>query len=130
VCRLGRPAKLLLFEQRLFTISSGSWLGGYEVVVCRDCGFCSAENIPDQTVFDNYYKEIPKYEYQDRDGEESDYDLGRFRKIVPPSDLPYFPEYAILISSRAFQQEIFRNIKEKLGLKNEIILLYNLKGPH
>jgi SAM-dependent methyltransferase len=36
---------------------------GYDVVVCTDCGFMFANNIPSQEAFDAYYEEYNKYEF-------------------------------------------------------------------
>lgn len=55
---------------------------GYDVVVCERCGFGYADRIPEQSVFDAYYRDMSKYEYQDRGGEVTDHDLARFREIV------------------------------------------------
>ena len=55
---------------------------GYDVVVCERCGFGYADRIPEQSVFDAYYRDMSKYEYQDRGGKVTDHDLARFRGIV------------------------------------------------
>jgi len=68
-----------LYQQHFSQMSSGSLLAGYDVVVCRSCGFGFASNIPDQTVFDAYYREMSKYEHQGRLGQVSEYDLARFQ---------------------------------------------------
>jgi len=49
------------------------------VVVCEDCGFSFADNIPGQEAFDAYYRDLSKYEYQHRDGRESANDESRLR---------------------------------------------------
>ena len=63
-------------------MSSGSLLNGYDVVACQDCGFCFADSIPEQMIFDHYYTEMSKYEYSDHDGIQSDTDLQRFREAA------------------------------------------------
>ena len=72
----------LLFQQHFSTMSGNSLLDGYDVVVCQDCGFCFADNIPAQATFDAYYREMSKYEYQDKMGQVSEYDLAKFRSIA------------------------------------------------
>ena len=54
--------KSLLFRQRFTEISEASLLAGFDVVVCRNCGFCFADHFPSQVVFDLYYREMSKYE--------------------------------------------------------------------
>ena len=39
-----------------------SSLDGYSIVVCRECGAAFADRIPEQAVFDDYYREFSKYE--------------------------------------------------------------------
>jgi len=63
-------------------MSSGSLLDSYNVVVCQLCGFGYADNIPEQEVFDAYYQDMSKYEYQDRSRQESQQDLVRFHAVV------------------------------------------------
>ena len=78
----GTDKRRVLFKQKFASIADQTLLDGYDVVACPDCGFCFADNIPTQASFDDYYKEMSKYEHQDRGGRESEYDLGRFRNIV------------------------------------------------
>jgi 2-polyprenyl-3-methyl-5-hydroxy-6-metoxy-1,4-benzoquinol methylase len=54
-------------------------LEGYRVVVCELCGFAFADDIPEQEAFDAYYRELSKYEYQHRGGQESANDESRQR---------------------------------------------------
>ena len=73
----------LLFRQNFSLMTdSGSLLPGYDVVACNTCGFCFADHIPEQAVFDTYYREMSKYEYQDNVGRVSKYDLAKFQLIT------------------------------------------------
>ena len=63
-------------------MSTGSLVNGYDIVVCSTCGFGYANDIPDQSVFDSYYREMSKYEHNDRGGKESDFDMTRFAAIA------------------------------------------------
>ncbi len=72
----------LLFRQDFASISGGSFLDGYDVVVCRQCGFGYADDLPDQSVFDRHYREMSKYEYEDQGGKEPEHDLGRFQRLA------------------------------------------------
>jgi SAM-dependent methyltransferase len=74
--------KRLLFGQKFSTLSDSSLLTGYDVTVCQNCGLGFADNIPEQSVFDNYYENMSKYEYQDSGGKESEFDLMRFQMYV------------------------------------------------
>ena len=71
-----------LFQQRFSNLSSGSLLSGYDVVACRQCGFCFADHIPAQEAFDEYYEKMSKYESSDSGRQTSSYDLGRFGNCV------------------------------------------------
>ena len=46
------------------------------------CGAGYADGIPEQAVFDKYYREMSKYEYAQREGAESDYDRRRLEIIA------------------------------------------------
>jgi SAM-dependent methyltransferase len=74
-------------------MSIGGLLDGYDVVVCDNCGFCYADNIPQQSDFDIYYRDMSKYEHPDRDNQTSSFDIARFRstlsaliKFIPRSE--------------------------------------------
>ncbi|HEY9075042.1 MAG TPA: class I SAM-dependent methyltransferase [Anaerolineaceae bacterium] len=57
-------------------------MDGYDVVVCADCGFCFADHIPPQPIFDVYYREMSKYEIQNDLGQVSKYDFERLSLIA------------------------------------------------
>jgi SAM-dependent methyltransferase len=60
VCGCGNSK--LLFEQRFEQMSGARLLEGYSIVVCGECGAAFADHIPEQAVFDEYYRELSKYE--------------------------------------------------------------------
>jgi SAM-dependent methyltransferase len=60
------------------------------VVVCRDCGAGFADDIPDQSAFDRYYRDLSKYEYHQRDGAESEFDRRRLA-IIADIIAPFIP---------------------------------------
>jgi len=74
--------KIILYRQRFSRLSEGSFLKGYDVVVCQNCGFGFADQIPVQSAFDLYYRDMSKYDYQERDGKESAYDEERFEETA------------------------------------------------
>ncbi len=78
----GSTESRLLFRQDFASISGGSFLDGYDVVVCARCGFGYADDLPDQSVFDRHYREMSKYEYEDQGGKEPAHDLGRFKRLA------------------------------------------------
>ena len=78
----GGERKEILFSQKFDVLSDGCLTRGYDVVVCRDCGFAFADQLPPQTSFDRYYAEMSKYEYEQRRGKESPTDLARFEAIA------------------------------------------------
>jgi 2-polyprenyl-3-methyl-5-hydroxy-6-metoxy-1,4-benzoquinol methylase len=71
-----------LFHQTFESLSGIEFLEGYDVVVCVECGLAFADGIPDQAVFDAYYRDLSKYEYVHQGGKESGLDERRFRDIA------------------------------------------------
>jgi SAM-dependent methyltransferase len=92
----GSVASKLLFRQAFSEISSGSLLPGYDVVVCDKCGFSFADNIPDQTAFNIYYREMSKYEHKERLGHESEYALAKFKEIASILK-PFLPDIRMCV---------------------------------
>lgn len=74
VCTARQPH--VLFRQQ-FEPTALNPMKGYDVVVCERCGAGYADGIAEQSAFDKYYRELSKYEYQQRDGAESEYDRAR-----------------------------------------------------
>jgi SAM-dependent methyltransferase len=63
-------------------MAGGSLLRGYDVVTCRVCGFCFADNLPGQAGFDEYYRDMSKYEHQHRGGGASEYELRHYAETA------------------------------------------------
>jgi len=72
----------LVFRQEFSQMSGGVIVRGYDVVVCRGCGFGFADGIPSQEQFDAYYRDASKYENQDRAGESSSCAIEGYRVIA------------------------------------------------
>jgi SAM-dependent methyltransferase len=83
----------VLHQQRF---CEGALGGGYDVVVCKDCGMGFADGIPDQDELDHYYAEQSKYTYDASGGKESEYDLRRFERIVDQVE-PYISKDARIL---------------------------------
>ena len=80
VCAVcGSRNKKPLFRQKFATVGL---VTGYTVVVCEQCGFAFADELPSQASFERYYRDLSKYEYQQREGRESESDEGRLRQIA------------------------------------------------
>ena len=75
----GGNQKRLLFQQTFATVCL---IRGYDVVVCEHCGFAFADDIPEQEAFDQYYRDLSKYEYQHRGNRESGNDEARLRDVA------------------------------------------------
>ena len=88
VCRglHSQPVHSQSFEQ----LSEIHLLDGYDVVVCQDCGAGFADGIPPQSIFDAYYRDLSKYEYEYRGGQGSEYDDLRFRELAK-TIIPHIP---------------------------------------
>jgi SAM-dependent methyltransferase len=80
VCNYDRSSQL--FQQSFSSLSQGSLLNGYALVICNSCGAGYAQDIPDRSVFDRYYTEMSKYEFTDRSGVQTESDLQKFRQEV------------------------------------------------
>lgn len=79
----GCTENIHLFHQTFTDLSdNGSLLSNYDVVVCKKCGFCFADNIPSQSVFDSYYRDMSKYENNRLNGQDSIFDKARFRAMA------------------------------------------------
>jgi SAM-dependent methyltransferase len=72
------PPGPALYRQSFAGLSGQKLLDAYDIVVCRQCGFAYAGNIPGQAAFDRYYRDLSKYGYQHRDGLEPPWVLKRF----------------------------------------------------
>lgn len=71
----------VLYEQR-FGEESPSLIKGYNVSVCAQCGCGYANDIPIQEQFDEYYRDMSKYEYAHQGGKSSPYDVRRFNQLA------------------------------------------------
>jgi ubiquinone/menaquinone biosynthesis C-methylase UbiE len=103
-----------LYEQKFTAMSSGSLLDNYTVVICRKCGFGYADNIPEQEVFDAYYQNMSKYEYQEHSGQESPQDLIRFKSIVDIL-VPFLSPQSKVIEIGCATGKMLSLLKEKWG---------------
>ena len=66
VCR--SQQKKVLFRQSFDQLSCASLMDGYDVVVCGNCGAGFADDIPSQDTFDRYYRDLSKYNNDERAG--------------------------------------------------------------
>jgi len=73
--------KTFIYKQN-FNNKVVSLTESYDVVVCGECGFTYADNIPSQPEFDNYYEIMSKYEFNDKDGVASGDYIDHYAKIV------------------------------------------------
>ena len=80
ICGTSRSKKV--FKQRFAAMSSGALSTGYDVVVCVNCGFGFADNVPDQVVFDTYYRNMSKYEFAEARNQEAEYEIGRLSEVT------------------------------------------------
>lgn len=60
VCGCAENRKL--FEQKFACIEKVTFIRGYDVVCCPECGFIYADGIPEQSELNKYYGELSKYE--------------------------------------------------------------------
>ena len=58
----GGSSRERLYRQSFADVKKVSFLKGYDVVVCKRCGFGYADGIPSQQAFNRYYERQSKYE--------------------------------------------------------------------
>lgn len=80
VCKAKSP--LFYYHQTFSERFDGSLLTTYDVVACQDCGFGFANNIPSQSLINDYYKILSKYEQVQAGGISSSFDTDRFQAIA------------------------------------------------
>ena len=73
--------KTHLYKQN-FNNKDISLMENYDVVVCKNCGFVYADNIPSQADFNNYYAVMSKYEFNYRGRIVSNDYIDHYTKIV------------------------------------------------
>ena len=78
----GSAARRVFFHQEFAAVDQATPVTGYDVAVCTHCGGAYADGIPDQRVFDRYYRDMSKYEYHQREGAESEFDQRRLAIIA------------------------------------------------
>ena len=78
----GNADRRVLFQQEFTAVEQATPVTGYDVAVCSRCGCGYADGIPDQRAFDQYYRDMSKYEYHQRDGAESEFDQRRLETIA------------------------------------------------
>jgi SAM-dependent methyltransferase len=81
-----------LFAQRFEPLAGISLMDGYDVVVCRRCGFVFADQIPPKEIFDRYYADASKYEFSHHEGQQHPWEIERLDtlaewigKNIPPA---------------------------------------------
>ena len=117
-CAICRSDQIhMLFQQQFTKLSSGSLMNGYDVVICENCGFAFADNIPNQKAFNIYYKEMSKYEHQDRSGEASEFEARQFPALARFIQ-SYVPDQQARILEIGCANGGLLNAIKQLGYKN------------
>ncbi len=88
--------KKRLFRQTFATLSAGSLMDGFDLVVCDHCGAAYGDDIPNQATFDRYYAEMSKYEYASDAGVTTPSDQARFKEIANLVSPYLTPEHRLL----------------------------------
>jgi len=83
----------LLYQQRFVKEGKASFLEGYDIVACVNCGFAFADGIPDQKWFDAYYGAMSKYEDSTRSVTESTWEAEKMQALAKAM-IPYVPEHS------------------------------------
>jgi SAM-dependent methyltransferase len=110
----GSDRKRRLFEQKFSTVCL---LEGYTVVVCEQCGFAFADDIPEQEAFDAYYRELSKWEYQHRGGRESEVDESRLRAVAADI-IPHIPSQSTRVLEIGCSTGRMLSLLQEQGYRN------------
>ena len=86
----GSAQSKVVFIQSFDQLSGAHLLNGYDIVICARCGAGYADNLPPQSVFDAYYRDLSEYEHEFSGGRCSQYDRGRFQAIAQ-TIIPHIP---------------------------------------
>jgi SAM-dependent methyltransferase len=91
VCRAcGSDNVEKLYTHYFAHIGGASFINGYDVCVCLDCGFAFADNIPAQEEFNRYYAEMSRYTDPAHDSDAhkqcDDACVEMLREYVPQTD--------------------------------------------
>jgi SAM-dependent methyltransferase len=78
----GGSQRKLLFRQSFEQFAGGSLMDGYDVAICSDCGAAFADDIPPQSAYDAYYRDLSKYEGAAPAGTEPPVVEQRFRDLA------------------------------------------------
>lgn len=78
----GDPRFKPLYRQSFEHFLAAGLLDGYDVVICRRCGAGYADDIPPQAAFDDYYRDLSKYDEADRSPLEPSVPELRFQHIA------------------------------------------------
>lgn len=103
-----------LFRQEFAKIDGVSFLDGYNVVSCEQCGFVYASNIPGQADFDAYYINANKYEHEI---EQPDIITGKYEHIVQEIIRFNTGKTASIVDIGCARSEILRSLKN-MGFSN------------
>jgi len=103
-----------MFTQEFARIDGIGFLGGYDVVSCKQCGFVYASDIPEQAVFDEYYINANKYEH---DIEQPDIISGKYERIVQEITHSVTDKTTSIVDVGCARSEILRSLRN-FGFSN------------
>jgi len=92
-------------------------MNDYDVVACKICGFCFADQIPTQERFDIYYREMSKYEGNSREVQENRYDLERFNQMAFYI-VPFLENYQTRVVEIGCATGLLLSLIKKKGYEN------------
>jgi len=103
-----------LLNQEFAYIEDVSFLNGYNVVSCKNCGFVYASNIPEQEEFDNYYINSNKYEHEI---EQPDTITGKYNHIIKEIEHFISDKNRKIVDIGCARSEVLRELK-RIGYTN------------
>ena len=113
------PCRSVLFHQDFVAVEEGTPVTGYDVSVCTRCGCAYADGIPDQRALDQYYRDMSRYEYHQRQGVESGFDQRRLDVIAGIIE-PHVPRIdARILDIGCASGRLLANLRER-GFTNVV----------
>jgi 2-polyprenyl-3-methyl-5-hydroxy-6-metoxy-1,4-benzoquinol methylase len=104
----------VMFTQKFAKIEGVSFLDGYDVVSCEQCGFVYASNIPEQEAFTTYYINANKYEHEI---EQPDIITGKYEHIVQEIVRFGTEKTASVVDIGCARSEVLRSLRN-MGFSN------------
>lgn len=110
-------SKKVLYHQKFSKLSGTNLLDSYDVVSCNQCGFCFSDNIPEQEMFNEYYRNMSKYETTSINSNISKYEIEKMNSMASIL-IPFIENVQSYIVEIGFGNGVLLSILKKSGYEN------------